>query len=112
MAGNLIEFTDGNFEAEVLKSAVPTLVDFTAVWCQPCKAIKPIVESLAGTYAGRVKVGTMDVDAHKGVPAKYRVMNIPKLLLFKNGNVVAELVGSGSSTKTRLQEAFDKALLP
>ncbi len=105
-----MEFTDGNFEAEVLKSAVPTLVDFTAAWCQPCKAIKPIVENLAGVYEGRVKVGTMDVDAHQGVPAKYKVMNIPKLLLFKNGNVVAELTGSGSGTKSRLEEAFNKAL--
>ena len=110
MAGNVVEFTDGNFDAEVIKSGVPTLVDFTAVWCQPCKAIFPVVEALANQYVGRVKVGKLDIDGNKKIAAQFDVRSIPKLLLFKNGKVVAELNGAGGSTRQKLEDAFTKAL--
>ena len=105
---NVREFTDANFDAEVLKSDVPTLVDFWAVWCGPCRAIAPIVESLAGAYAGKVKVGKLDVDHNQRVAAKYMVRSIPTLLLFKGGKVVEQIVGAGPSTKSKLEEHFKK----
>ena len=106
------EFTDANFEAEVLKSEVPTLVDFWAVWCGPCRAIAPIVESLATQYTGKIKVGKLDVDHNQGVAAKYMVKSIPTLLLFKGGRVVEQLVGASPQTKQKLEDAFKKATAP
>nr|HEX4317073.1 thioredoxin [Kofleriaceae bacterium] len=93
-SANVKEVTDQNFEAEVLKADVPTLVDFWAVWCGPCKQIAPTVEALADAYAGKLKVAKMDVDHHQVVPQQYRVTSIPTLLLFKGGKVVAQLVGA------------------
>lgn len=107
---NVHEFTDGNFEAEVLKSDKPTLVDFWAVWCAPCRAIAPVVEHLATQYEGKVKVGKLDVDHNQGVAAKFGIRSIPALLLFKNGKVVEQLVGAGPNTKAKLEEAFKKTL--
>ena len=109
-AQNVHEFTDGNFDAEVLKSDKPTLVDFWAVWCGPCRAIAPIVEHLATQYDGKVKVGKLDVDHNQGVAAKYGIRSIPALLLFKGGKVVDQLVGAGPQTKAKLEEAFKKAM--
>ena len=103
------EFTDANFEAEVLKSEVPTLVDFWAVWCGPCRAIAPIVEGLAAQYTGQIKVGKLDVDHNQRVAAQYMVRSIPTLLLFKGGKVVEQLVGAGPQTKQKLEDAFKKA---
>jgi len=104
------EFTDGNFDAEVLKSDVPTLVDFWATWCAPCRAIAPVVESLAAQYKGQVKVGKLDVDHNQKVASTYGVRSIPTLLLFKGGKVVEQLVGAGPNTKAKLEEAFKKAM--
>ena len=101
-------FTDQNFASEVLKSDLPTLVDFWAVWCGPCRAIAPMVESLAGKYAGKVKVGKLDIDHNQRVAAKYMVKSIPTLLLFKGGKVVEQLVGAGPQTKDKLEAAFVK----
>ena len=88
------EFTDGNFEEEVLKSETPVLVDFWAVWCGPCKMIGPIVEELATELDGKVKVGKMNVDENSNIPAKYGIRSIPTLLIFKDGEVVDKLVGA------------------
>ena len=96
---NVKELTDANFEAEVLKSEIPTLVDFWAVWCGPCKQIAPTVEALADEYAGRLKVAKMDVDHHQIVPQQYRVTSIPTLLIFKGGRVVSQLVGAMPRSK-------------
>jgi thioredoxin 1 len=107
---NVKEFTDANFDAEVLKSDQPTLVDFWATWCAPCRAIAPVVDALAGQYQGKVKVGKLDVDHNQKVAAQYGVQSIPTLLLFKGGRVVEQLVGAGPSIKAKLEEAFKKAM--
>jgi thioredoxin 1 len=93
-SANVKEFTDDNFESEVLKSDVPTLVDFWAVWCGPCRQIAPTVDALAEEYKGKLKVGKMDVDHHQIVPQQYGVRSIPTLLVFKGGKVVGQVVGA------------------
>lgn len=93
LAGNLVTLTTGNWADEVEKSATPVLVDFWAVWCGPCRMIAPIVEELAGEYGGAVKVGKLNVDENGAVAAKYGIMSIPTLLVFKNGQPVERIVG-------------------
>ena len=95
MASDLIiNSTDGNFEAEVLKSDTPVLVDFWATWCGPCKAIAPVLEQMASDFEGRLRVAKVDVDSNMGLAQRYGVRNIPTLLLFKDGNVVDQRVGA------------------
>lgn len=89
-----IEFTDANFEEEVLKSDVPVLVDFWAVWCGPCKMIAPFVEEIAGEYEGKAKVGKVDVDNNPQTAMTYGIRSIPTLLIFKEGKVVDQIVGA------------------
>jgi thioredoxin 1 len=93
MAGNIVELTDANFEAEVLKSTVPVLVDFTATWCGPCKALAPVVEGLANEAAGKFKVAKLDIDDASETARKYRVMSVPTVLVFKDGQVKGQHVG-------------------
>lgn len=89
-----LEMTDTNFDAEVLKSDVPVLVDFWAVWCGPCKMIAPTVEELANEYQGKLKVGKVDVDHNQQVAMKFGIRSIPTLLVFKGGKVVEQIVGA------------------
>lgn len=86
--------TQIDFEAEVIQSDLPVLVDFSAQWCGPCKAIEPIVESIAEEYAGRAKVVTVDVDDNSEIGARYSVMSIPTLVVFKGGQEVDRIVGA------------------
>ncbi|MGH3184339.1 MAG: thioredoxin [Streptosporangiaceae bacterium] len=108
MAANLAVFTDANFETEVLKSELPVLVDFWATWCGPCRMIAPHVEALAQEWAGRVKVGKLDVDANVRTPGTYQVQGIPMLLLFKGGKVEEQIVGYVS--KDALRRAVERHL--
>ncbi len=105
---NIVNVTDSSFETEVLKSEVPAVIDFWAEWCAPCKAIAPIIEEMAGNYEGKIKIAKMNVDENPGTPGKYGVRGIPTLILFKNGEVVDQLVGA--VPKAKIQELIDKAL--
>ena len=93
-----IEITDANFEEEVLKSEVPVLIDFWAVWCGPCKLIAPIVDELAGEYEGKAKIGKLDVDNNQNISIKYGIRSIPTLLIFKDGKIVDQIVGAVPKT--------------
>jgi len=89
-----LAFTDTNFKNEVLDSEVPVLVDFYADWCGPCKMMSPLVEELAAEYAGKAKVGKLNVDESGNTAQKYKVMSIPTLLIIKKGQVVDQIVGA------------------
>ena len=109
MAGeNVLEFTDDNFDAEVLQSSTPVLVDFWATWCAPCKAIAPVVEQLATAFLGKVKIGKVNVDENPATPGQYGVRGIPTLILFKDGQIVDQLVGA--VPKNQLESLIQKAL--
>lgn len=96
---DLLQVTDGNFEEEVLKSEVPTLVDFWAPWCGPCRMIGPIVEELATEYEGKIKVAKMNVDDNPSVPTKYGIRGIPTVILFNGGDVAEQIVGAVPKAK-------------
>lgn len=98
---NVVELTDDNFDAEVLKSDIPTLVDFWAVWCGPCRQVAPTVDALATEYQGKLKVCKMDIDHHKITPQQYRITSIPTILLFKGGKVAETIVGALPPSKLK-----------
>ena len=102
------KFTSENFEAEVIKSDIPVLVDFYADWCGPCKMMMPVVEKLAETYDGKVKVGKINADDEGDLAGRYGIMSIPSFLIFKNGEVVETAVGA--LNKAKLQGIIDKVL--
>ena len=106
--GNILEFSDQNFEQEVLGADKPVLVDFWAEWCAPCRMIGPAVEAIAGEYAGRAKVGKLNVDENQSVTSRYNIRSIPTLLVFKNGEIREQLVGTTS--KDNLAKLLDKNL--
>jgi thioredoxin 1 len=94
MAGlGVLEVNDANFDEEVLRSEQPVLVDFWAVWCGPCKAIAPIVDGVAASYAGKLKVAKVNVDQNGATPMRYGIRGIPALLFFKGGKVADQIVG-------------------
>lgn len=102
-------FTDQNFQTEVLDSKTPVLVDFWAEWCSPCRIVSPIVDELATEYGGeKLKVGKLDVDANGETAQKYGVMSIPSLIVFKNGEVVKTMVGAQS--KDNFKKEIDSVL--
>jgi thioredoxin 1 len=100
MAGaNTLEFTDENFETEVLQSDKPVLVDFWAEWCGPCKMIAPILDEIADEYVGKIRVAKLNIDENPQTPPKYGIRGIPTLMLFKDGNVEATKVGAVSKSQ-------------
>jgi thioredoxin 1 len=106
--GKITEVGDNNFESEVIKSAVPVLVDFWAPWCGPCKSIAPIMEELAVEYEGKLKVAKLNVDDHPSTAQRYNVRAIPNLIILKGGAVKEQL--SGAVPKAKLVNAIEKAL--
>ncbi len=108
MSEDVLSVMDGNFDEEVLKSAVPVLVDFWAAWCVPCRMISPTVDSLAETYRGKLKVFKMNVDENMKTPSKYGIRGIPTLLLFKGGDLKESIVGV--QPKDKIIETIGKHL--
>ena len=100
------EFTDANFQSEVLSSDQPVLVDFWAAWCGPCRAVGPTIEELAKQYDGTIKVGKLNIDENHRVPSDFGISSIPAVLLFKDGKVVETLVGV--QPKERYQQALQQ----
>ena len=110
MASELIKHTtDATFEADVLKSTNPVLVDYWAEWCGPCKMIAPILDEVATTYTGKLLVAKMNVDENRDIPAKFGIRGIPTLMIFKNGELAATKVGAMS--KSQLTAFIDQQLV-
>jgi thioredoxin 1 len=99
-----MEITSSNFQSEVVESDVPVLLDMWAAWCGPCRMVSPIVDELAGDYAGRIKVGKIDVDAEPSIAAAFGVQSIPTIVLIKDGQVVAQAIGA--RPKAQLAQAL------
>ena len=105
---NVMAFTDANFDSEVLKSSIPVLVDFWATWCAPCKAIAPLIDTIADEYVGKIKVGKVNVDDNQATPGKYGVRGIPNIILFKDCAILEQVVGA--VPKSQLDALIAKAL--
>ena len=108
MAGHVLTVQDPDFRSEVLESPEPVLVDFTAAWCGPCRALAPTLEAVASAYQGRVKVTQLDVDASPQTAQEYSVRSVPTLLFFKHGKVVGQLVGG--VPRARLESTLQQVL--
>ena len=104
----MIEFTDTNFNAEVISADVPVLVDFGAQWCQPCRILDPVINEIAKEYDGRAKVGHVDCDSNRQIPMRYGISAIPTVIMFKNGEIEKKYVGL--TTKNQLKESLDGLL--
>jgi thioredoxin 1 len=108
MAGSVSEVTDNNFQAEVLESDLPVLVDFWAPWCGPCRAVGPVVEEIANEKAGQLKVSKLNTDENQQTAIQYNVLSIPTLIVFKNGQEVKRV--TGAYPKQRLEAEIEPAL--
>ncbi len=104
----IITLTDQNFQEEVKAASTPVLVDFWAEWCAPCRMIAPVLDELAEEYDGKVKIGKVNVDDNRSTAAQYGVMSIPTLILFKNGEMVEQMVGA--QPKENLAKVLQSAL--
>lgn len=108
MSEHIVHLTDDSFESDVLQSSEPVLVDYWADWCGPCKMIAPVLDEVAGEYAGRLKVAKLNIDENPNTPPKYGIRGIPTLMLFKGGEVEATKVGAVS--KSQLTAFIDSNL--
>ena len=108
MAENVMEVNDSSFDAEILQTDTPALVDFWAPWCGPCKAIAPVVQELAETFGDKIKFAKCNVDDNPVTPGKYGIRAIPTLILFKGGNVVDQI--TGMVAKSKLEDAIQSVL--
>lgn len=108
MSELIVHVTDDSFESDVLKSSQPVLVDYWADWCGPCKMIAPVLEDIAGEYAGKVKIAKLNIDDNPNTPPRYGIRGIPTLMLFKDGEVEATKVGAVS--KSQLTAFIDSNL--
>ena len=108
MSENIHEFTDQSFDTDVVQADLPVLIDFWADWCGPCKSIAPTIEEIAGDYAGKVKVGKLNVDQNQNTAMQYGVRSIPTLLIMKSGEVVSQIVGA--VPKENITKALDEIL--
>ncbi|MBP7177226.1 MAG: thioredoxin [Thermoclostridium sp.] len=108
MSENVLTLTKDNFEKEVLQSNIPVLVDFWAAWCGPCRMVAPVIDQVAAQYAGKVKVGKINVDEQGELSEKYRIMSIPTLMVFKGGAIAESVMGARS--KESLAAMLDKHL--
>jgi thioredoxin 1 len=106
--GHILEFSEQNFEEEVLKSDKPVLVDFWATWCAPCRMMAPALDAVAEVYAGRAKVGKLNVDENLSLTSQYRIRGVPTLLLFKSGQIREQIAGAAS--KEAISKLLDKHL--
>ena len=108
MAEGILDINDGSFDTEIMQSDKPALVDFWAPWCGPCKAIGPVIESLAGAFGDQVKFAKCNVDDNPVTPGKFGIKAIPTLIFFKDGQVVEQI--TGMVAKSKLEEAIQKLL--
>ena len=104
----VVEVDDANFESEVLKSALPVLLDFSAEWCGPCKRLEPVVREIAGEYGGRLKVAHLDIDRSQATAVRFGIMSVPTVLFFREGRVHDQLLGF--VPKEKLVEKIDRLL--
>ncbi|MAE67649.1 MAG: thioredoxin [Phycisphaeraceae bacterium] len=104
----VLELTDDNFDAEVMDSDVPVLVDFWAEWCMPCRMLAPTIDELASDFSGRVKVGKVDTDSNREVASRFEISSIPTIILFKGGQVVRKFVGV--TPKQTFADELEKAV--
>ena len=104
----MFEVTDENFNAEIMNSDIPAVVDFWAEWCGPCRMVSPVVEELANDYKGKIKVAKMDVDQNRETPTRFGIRNIPTLIFFKGGEVTQTIVGV--QPKSQIEEEIKKLL--
>jgi len=106
-SGKVLEITDANFEAETLKATTPVLLDFTAEWCQPCKAMAPMIAERAAEYTGKVTVGSVDIGKHLKVATHFQIRNVPTLILVSGGKVLGAL--NGAHPRARIVDLLKKA---
>ena len=107
-SAEVLKITDSNFDTEVVKSSIPVLVDFWAEWCGPCRLMSPILDNIAPSYRGKMKIGKLNVDENQETPGSLGIMNIPTMIVFKNGKEAQRFVGAMSQPD--LQTKLDKAL--